>query len=100
MKRLNKMEPPAPALELKTPRSMAIHRLHGPPQPQACMETKRLALLNDCKDCLRIQTLTLLYYSTPAFPLLQEGEKKGEERRRGDKRGGEWWRSLPNVRLK
>lgn len=79
---------PRPSLELKTPHSVVIHRLPRPPQPRACMKTKRLALLNDCKDCLLIQKLTLLYYSAPAFPLLQGGGWGGdrtEEERRGEK---------------
>lgn len=75
----------------------------GPPQPRVCMKTKGLALLNDCKDCLLIQTLTLLYCSAPAFPLLQEGvggvrsnrteqERRRVERERREKneeKGGE-----------
>lgn len=89
---------PAPSLELKNPHSLVIHWLPGPPQPRVCMKTKRLALLNDCKDYLLIQMLTLLYYSVPAFPLLQGevlgggGSDRTEEMRRGgeeERRRGE-----------
>ena len=79
------MEPvgPAPSLELKPP----SFRGHSPaPQTPASMKTKRLALLDERKDGLLIQTLTLLYYSAPAFPLLLGGHKATEQGRREGRR--------------
>lgn len=96
------MEPvgPAPSLELKPP----SFRGHSPaPQTPASMKTKRLALLDERKDGLLIQTLTLLYYSAPAFPLLLGGAQSNRTGEEGGEESKERMRALwtlPKARWK